>query len=351
VPPHHVPAILPCAPRPIPGELRTAWLHRVAAANAITFPELLDAFATRLPADIPEQIWFDDTLPSPVCARLAAWCRLAPPAVAMLDVSRAYPWAGDDVWTIELDARWHAGVLTLDPVLRLAFCCLCLREQRHRGEPLHIRAEWALAWLTHCPRHRTWLLNDCGRCIRSDVLDFPAARRARLVCRFCSASVDVPVTARPSPALDEVFRFQRTLLACASGLPVEPEWVGPCAPGVFLGLSRDLLSLLASLDADGATVLAEYLPDRGWEFPRLRRCRCRPWVLLSIGERLSLVSAVVALLRGRGRRLRPGHRAEDPFQQLWPAMTTAQRDTVRRQARRWPPPIRRRVVTASALSP
>ena len=104
----------------------------------------------------------------------------------------------------------------------------------------------------------------------------------------------------PSPALDEVFRFQRTLLACASGRPVEPAWVGPCAPGALLGLSRDLLGLLASLDADGGTVVAEYLPDRGWEFPRLRRCRCRPWVLLSIGERLSLISAVVALLRGRG---------------------------------------------------
>jgi len=280
--------------------LRTGWLHRVAAANVITFTELLDAFATRLPADPPAEVWFDDTLPPAVCERLADWCRVEPAAVAMLDVSRAFPLAGGDVWTIEVDAWWHTGAMTLDPSLCLAFCCLCLREQQQRGEPLHMRAEWAFAWLTHCPRHRTWLLNDCWRCIRSDVLDFPAARQSQLVCRFCSASIGVPVTPCPSPALDEVFRFQRTLLACASGRPVEPEWVGPCAPGAFLGLSRDLLSLLASLDADGGTVLAEYLPDRGWEFPRLRRCRCRPWVLLSIGERLSLISAVVALLRGRG---------------------------------------------------
>jgi hypothetical protein len=38
--------------------------------------------------------------------------------------------------------------MTLDPSLRLAFCCLCLREQQQRGEPLHMRAEWAFAWLT-----------------------------------------------------------------------------------------------------------------------------------------------------------------------------------------------------------
>ena len=67
VPLHHVPDTLPFAPRPMRGELRTAWLHRVAAANVITFPELLEAFATRLPADLPEQVWFDDTLPPPVC--------------------------------------------------------------------------------------------------------------------------------------------------------------------------------------------------------------------------------------------------------------------------------------------
>lgn len=66
--------MLPCAPRPIPGELRSTWLHRMAAANVIMFPELLEAFATRLLADLPEQIWFDDILPPAVGERLAAWC-------------------------------------------------------------------------------------------------------------------------------------------------------------------------------------------------------------------------------------------------------------------------------------
>jgi hypothetical protein len=70
----------------------------------ITFTELLDAFATRLPADTPAEVWFDDAPPPAVCERLAVWCRLAPPVVAMLDVSRAFPLAGSDVWAIELDA-------------------------------------------------------------------------------------------------------------------------------------------------------------------------------------------------------------------------------------------------------
>jgi hypothetical protein len=315
----------------------------------ITVTELLHAFATRLPANTSAPVWFDDTLPPPVGERLATWCRLAPAAVASLDVSRAYPLAGDDVWTLELDGWWHAGALTLEPVLQLAFCGVCLREQQDRGEPLHIRAEWALAWLTHCPHHHTWLLNECWSCMRRDVLDFQVARRDPLRCRFCSASVDVPIVPRASSTLDDVFRLQRTLLACAQGRAVDPEWIGPCEPRVFLGLVRTLLILLASLDVRGTTVLAEHLLVSGGEFPRLRRCRCRPWVLLSTGERGRLLTAVVVVLRGRGKR--SGHHVDDPFRQLWPAMSTAQRDTLRRHARRWPPGIRRRVASAAALSP
>jgi hypothetical protein len=212
-------------------------------------------------------------------------------------------------------------------------------------------ARVALAWLTHCPRHGTWLLNDCFHCIRANVLDFTAARLYVLACRFCGASVDLPISNRQSPSLDDAFRLQRTLLACARGQPVDQDWVGRCDPGTFLRMIRDLLTLLASRDADGITVLAEYLPDRGWEYARLRRRGYRHWVLFSIGERLSLMSAVVSLLQGRGRR-RPARRhAEDPFQHLWPVMSTAQRDTVRQQARRWPLSIRRRLVSAALPFP
>jgi hypothetical protein len=177
---HYVPQALPFARRPVPGELRTGWLHRVAAANGITFMKLLAGLATRLPADVPATVWVDETLPPTVCPQLAAWCRLDPAALMMLDVSRRYPLAAAAVWTFDPDIWWHERPLTLEPSVRLAFCAHCCREQCHRGEPVHIRAEWALAWLTHCPRHRTWLLNDCFRCMWTGVLDFTAARHAQL---------------------------------------------------------------------------------------------------------------------------------------------------------------------------
>jgi hypothetical protein len=149
--------------------------------------------------------------------------------------------------------------------------------------------------------------------------------------------------------LDDVFRLQRTLLACAQGQPADVAWLGPCRPLVFLGLIRTLLILLASLDVAGTTVLAEHVLDDDCKFPRLRRGRCRPWVLLSNGERVRLLIAVVTMLRDPGGHARP--HAADAFQQLWPAMSPDQRDTLRRHARRWPPVIRHRIATAAACQP
>lgn len=60
---HHVPPVLPLAPRPRPGELRSGWLRRVAAANAVPFPELLDALTTTLPDDFVETLSLDHRVP------------------------------------------------------------------------------------------------------------------------------------------------------------------------------------------------------------------------------------------------------------------------------------------------
>jgi hypothetical protein len=180
--------------------------------------------------------------------------------------------------------------------------------------------------------------------MRTEVLDFSAARREQLACRFCGASVDVPIASPESASLDDVFRLQRAVLACAQGEAVDSAWAGPSSPVMFLQLIRDLLTLLVSVDADGRTVLAEYLRDRGSEDPRLCRRGARRWVWRAIGERLSLMSAVIAVLRAPHRRRGTRSPADDPFHPLWAAMSTTQRDTLRQDARHWPPSIRRRLV-------
>jgi hypothetical protein len=85
------------------------------------------------------------------------------------------------------------------------------------------------------------------------------ARTARL--SVLRASVELSIASPESASLDDVFRLQRALLACAQGEAVDAAWAGTCRPVMFLQLVRDLLTLLVSVDADGRTVLAEYLPD------------------------------------------------------------------------------------------
>jgi hypothetical protein len=86
--------------------------------------------------------------------------------------------------------------------------------------------------------------------MRTDVLDFSATQLEQLACRFCGASVDVPLASPESASLDDVVRLQRARLACAQGQAVDAAWAGPCPPVMFLQLIRDLLTLLVSVDTD-----------------------------------------------------------------------------------------------------
>jgi hypothetical protein len=182
--------------------------------------------------------------------------------------------------------------------------------------------------------------------MRPNAFDFDAAHQALLACRFCGTSMDVPLPAAAHSAFADVFRLQTTLLACAQGHAVDRAWAGRCEARTFLGLIRDLVTLVASRDAHGTAVLADYLPERVWDYPRLRIREHQRWAMLSSIERLILMSAVIALLRGpRGQAEEV--RAEDPLHRLWPALSPSQRDTLRRRARRWPIAIRRRLVNAT----
>jgi hypothetical protein len=71
--------------------LRSGWLRRVAAANALTFPELLHALATILP-DAHLELTSLDYRVSPACGHvLSLWCRLPRAVVERLDVALLFP--------------------------------------------------------------------------------------------------------------------------------------------------------------------------------------------------------------------------------------------------------------------
>ena len=58
-------------------------------------------------------------------------------------------------------------VLQTTVVAKPGMCTKCIAEQHIAGVPMHLRAEWALAFLTHSPKHLRWLAISCRNCYRS----------------------------------------------------------------------------------------------------------------------------------------------------------------------------------------
>jgi hypothetical protein len=241
--------------------------------------------------------------PRSLCETLAAWCRLDVSVVERLDLVYLFPVTPPD-WFVH-----HAetfGVARFEPVSRVHFCLTCLHEQQRSGAPFHLPAAWSLAWLTHCPRHQSWFRDACSSCYRSDALDFRAAARHVPGCRFCGASFTLPARSVP---LSPVLQLQHTLLACSLSQAPDTSWAGRCGPRTFLQLTHDLLQLVMRRDESDSGVLADYLPERDWDYPRLRLRAHHQFPTLSACERFALMSAVAALLRGTSA---PGPRAMDP---------------------------------------
>jgi hypothetical protein len=107
-----------------------------------------------------------------------------------------------------------------------------------------------------------------------------------------------------------------------------------------LQLTHDVLQLVMLRDECDAGVLADYLPERDWDYPRLRLRAHHQFPTLSACERFTLLSAVVAVLRGT---VTPGSRAMDPLVRLWQVLPPHRRETLAKQGRRWPQRIRGRL--------
>lgn len=182
----------------------------------------------------------------------------------------------------------------------------------------------------------------CVGCGRSDALDVGVAEYGLLRCHFCGASFDLPAHTAP---LTPVLQLQHTLLACSLLQAPDSSWVGRCGPRTFLQLTHDLLQLAMLRDERDAGVLADYLPERDWDYPRLRLRAHDHFPTLSACERFALLSAVVALLCAT---VAPGPRAMDPLVRLWQVLTPQRREALARRGRRWPQRIRRRLLNAMA---
>jgi hypothetical protein len=250
-----VPAVLPMAPRPMSDELLSSWLHRVATANALSFGELVEsARAGHLPR--PAGV-MDHGLSIAWRTRLAKFCRITENHIRVIDLQSQFPDRNLTWFTHTRDFHGSPG----EPPIQLCrpFCVHCGEEQQQLNGPPYIRAAWALAFRTHCPRHLSPLMDRSSSC---GMITFPRWSSSRFCCQRCTATLKPTHTLLDSPGLRAVIWLQETIHDCLRGRHPEPYWLGSVSGSRFLQVVFELIDILTHRTAEHRFILADMLvPD------------------------------------------------------------------------------------------
>lgn len=355
------------APRPLRGELLSSWLGRLAAANALSFEELLEALRVRLAPLRAAEFYprrFDYGCSRPLTEALSTLGRLPASRIAALDLKRRFGalefgWFNHDT-TRFYDAKNRR---LPQPQILPSYCAECLREQTQRGEPAHLRAEWALAFLTHCPQHPGVVLRFCCRTCR-DVATMgwglgPGQPPTR-GCRRCALRPEIDFLEAPLPLSARqgaVLALEAALLA-AVGIEArgqrapDPGWVGVVEPADFVRSVGELIEMLGWPDARGGFTLLEHLqrgscraPDEIW---RPLTMGSEPFGALGRQERFELLAGVVELLGpASGKKGKP-RGGPTPFCCVYGPLSLARRGEVLERLQRWPERVRLKALAAAA---
>jgi hypothetical protein len=229
---------LPFAPRPLPQELVSSWLMRVAAENFLSLEELLAGFASR---HLIVSGNIDHSLPGNVITGLSRFCRVPPSAIRRLTIAYRAPKQSP-----LLMLRFGPGDLERERAstvrARYAFCPACLSEQ----PIIHTRWEWSLAFLVRCRHHQITLEDACPTCGRYDPLTFTNDEH-RTSCRHCQACLCAAPDAHaksslPQPAVEGIeAAYQEAIL----GIAPNPNLLRGTTDRQFRQFVEDLLTLLS----------------------------------------------------------------------------------------------------------
>jgi hypothetical protein len=342
-----VPDVLPLAPRPVEGELRSSWLLRVAAANALTLGELMDAAAGRHPLAGVDRAFLDDGLSPPVVAALAQFARLHETAVRGLDLAWHLPGLPDG-WVLRGSSLYVGSRDRVsDRRAHYAFCPRCLVSASPTSTPPYIPAEWACAIVTHCPTHHTRLLDRCPACFALDPFVIGVGEPPGLAeCWQCDAILGLPDWPPDAlAAIEPALHLQATLIRALRDQTSSHWAIGPATARMFVRLVAELLDLLVDVD-DGepvfARVAAIHWPDElrvvGRPTPESR------FAYLPVRWRFLAMASAAAVL---GDPSADGdHVLDGPRQTLAASLGEHEWQRWEEHMGRWPPPIRQRLAAA-----
>ena len=138
------PARLPFTPRPIPTELVSSWLLRVAAANCVELSELLQGLASRYGRVLTNSP-IDYGLPDAAAHALSKFCRIAPEKIRALDLRNRTPHLNLALLlTVQNPLSGLMCPRASPSRVRYTFCPLCIANQRVTHVP------WVWSWPVLC---------------------------------------------------------------------------------------------------------------------------------------------------------------------------------------------------------
>jgi len=289
-----MPCPLPVAPRPIAGELFSSWIERIAAANATTAAELLQCVTNCQQIERQDTL-LDYRLAPTLRSALAIVCRASDLDVQALELSHQFR---------NLRPQWllPGTEMASIPVVKPGICTECIAEQHSAGVPMHLRAEWALAFLTHCPKHLGWLSTSCRNCYSSGAYAFTAGG-ANLLCARCGLPIPLDFSTGDygvSTGVGVVVALQAQMQRAARGLPPDPFWLGAISAKHFLLTTNDILHLLTHRKNGQGSILANSLGPREFSIyqPLTQEIEHPPLCSLPLRLRLTLMAALTQFLLG-----------------------------------------------------
>jgi hypothetical protein len=241
--PTFAPAQLPIAPKPLPSELFSSWMLRVASSNCISLFELLEAVQFNYP-ETPAPQSLDLCLPLSFIQSIARFCRVPVRKLQALDLRQRLPHL-QTALLLQFPSdpfcprRRHQRV-------GYAFCPVCVANQH----VIHVHWEWCFASVVRCSIHRTPLQVECPDCGESDPLNFESQDlKPRYTCWACGGSLTDQAANYRSVRKDEraIQAVEEAYRAALLGASPHPSLVGKATDRAFRRFIDDMLQLLISI--------------------------------------------------------------------------------------------------------
>lgn len=229
--------MLPVILRPLPQEMLSSWLQRVASIYGMVLSELLEDNGPVPELDIDPDV--------SILQRVSALSLVPVQLLRLHSFCGLHPMWPLHWTTRKPPARDFFSGLYLDPAPLLQVCTHCLRQDHGQGTQF-IRIRWLSAAATFCAYHRHPLYATCTFCHSTDSL---LCRRIRprfyFVCTECqqvqSTARDDHFAHQTASASHLLMKFEDALDGALAGRPADPGWVGACTARGFVRMVEDTI--------------------------------------------------------------------------------------------------------------